>query len=559
MTKIHFIQKLKEGKFKLQKSKRKLALAMTSIAMVAALTGCGGDKVSETQATETVSSNAIVSEEESSKTIEEQLAELQAQLAEQQKMIEDLQSNGTSISTNDTYTQEQWDAFVEECKAALSGKINNENEEGLKAAFIVLNIDYLDENGKQILLDHYSAGQDVESELNKLYSLLSQVREHNTELTSTDDYFSYASIMLDENDRAILSALDDLAKEVITLRQDLTKENKARIQEIFDMVANFSNGTGTIKVTIDGTEKDIAQIHLSHGGIFAAENIAQDISVLSKDIVSQEEREALDEELRSKDTLAKTQEKINTYTGMAAILGNGVDTEMQATIVECYNKGLAIITQELAEMGITASEAQALYTVTNIDYFMDSANSQHAFDVIYEQGFDINATFENAEEAVRKISLYNDSHEEQYDMARLVMVNESDAVSLRAFSQTLQGITSTDKDVVSASAAIVKGYSQFSQDVTVDYQTTDEDGNVIDHSIDKNGLSKGAYQVVNWLTYYSVSNHKTAYGATADSILQLVDGSQTGLNPYEQIVLMVEDYCAENNIVVYNYEVGNQK
>ena len=365
--------------------------------------------------------------------------------------------------------------------------------------------------------------------------------------------------MLDEQDKAIISVLDGYAKEVITLRSDLTEANVNRIKEIFDIIYKFSNGTGTIKVTINGAEQDIAQIHLSHGGIFAAENIAQDISVLSRNIVSQEDREKLDSELRSKDTLAKTQEKINIYTAMASVNAKGVNAEAQEKVVNQYNYQLGVIAKELEVMGVTAEEAQALFTVTNIDYFMDSTNSQHAFDVIYENGFDINAAFTNAEEAVRKIQAYDDTQEQVYDMARLVIASEADAISLRAFTQTAHGVTSSDATVVANAAHIVKGYTQFSSEATVDYQTKDANGDVVNHSIDKNGLGKGAYQVVNWYTYYSVSNHKSAYGTIADSLIQLVDGSQVGLNPYEQIVLEVEDYCAENNIVVYNYEVGNTK
>ena len=213
----------------------------------------------------------------------------------------------------------------------------------------------------------------------------------------------------------------------------------------------------------------------------------------------------------------------------------------------------------MTAMGVTAEEAQALFTITNIDYFMDSTNSQHAFDVIYEDGFDINAAFRNGEEAVRKIQAYDDTHDQVYDMARLVIASEVDAISLRAFTQNAHGVVSTDAQTVATAVNNVKGYTQFSSEATIKYQTTDKDGTVVNHAIDKNGVGKGAYQVLNWYTYYSVSNHKAAYGQVADSLIQLVDGSQVGLNPYDQIVLAVEDYCAENNIVVYNYEVGNTK
>lgn len=568
--KFHFIKKLREKMaYKLQKNNRKVALTLASITLIGVLTGCGPQNVDANVDTNTINpqynseldpsaqvgeDGQTVSTPDATQSVEDQIAELQRRIAELENA-----NPYSAIAANDTYTQDKWDAFVTECKNTLSGKINNENQEGIEAALLLFNIDYLDENAKQILLTHYEQGQDVEAELNKLYSVLSQVREYNTTTATPDTYLSYADVMLDEQDKAIIAVLDGYAKEVMTLRQNLTEENKNRIQEIFNIIYKFSNGTGTIKVTINGAEQDIAQIHLSHGGIFAAENIAQDISVLSRNIVSQEERENLDAELRSKDTLAKTQEKINIYTAMASVNAKGVNAEAQEKVVNQYNYQLDVITQELATMDITAEEAQALFTLTNIDYFMDSTNSQHAFDVIYEEGFDINATFRNAEEAVRKIQAYDDTQDQVYDMARLVIASQSDAISLRAFTQTAHGVNSADANVVANSVHIVKGYTQFSSEATVDYQTKDQDGNVINHSIDKNGLGKGAYQVVNWYTYYSVSNHKGAYGQVADSLIQLVDGTQVGLNPYDQIVLEVEDYCAENNIIVYDYEVGNTK
>lgn len=551
MIKLNYLKALdSKKKYKVKKSLSQRFKAVTaSILMLVTLVGCGAQNVN----TQDDSYNSQVSASQSvDDSTQSRLEELERQVAELQNA-----DPYAAITADDNFSQEAWDAFVVECKAALSGKINNVDEEGMKAAFIILNIDYLNDNAKQVLLNHYSQGQDIESELNNLYSVLSQVREHNLELTSADDYLSYTSIIKDEKDKAILAVLDGYAKEIITLKQNPTDENLQRIREIFDIVDNFSNGTGTIKVTINGTVEDIAQVDLTHGGIFAAEDIARYVSVNCKDIVSQEKREALDENLRSRNTLAKTQETIIRYLGMASVHAPGVNAEAQEQIVNNYNRQLEIISNELAVMGVTQEEAQALFTITNIDYFMDGANSQYAFKVIYADGFAINDTFEKAGEAVRKIQEYNDKQTQVYDMARLVMTSTADAISLKAFAQTAHGINSTDPDVVANTIHIVKGYSQFSSLATVDYQTV-EDGQTVDHSIDKNGLSKGAYQVINWYTYYTVSNHKATYGTTADAILPLVDGSQDGLNPYEQIVLMVEDYCAENNIVVYDYNVNEK-
>jgi len=480
------------------------------------------------------------------------------------ELVEGLQSEvdslrGKKIGVDDGFLQADWEAFVTICKQSVAGKINNLADNDFVTALTILNLDYLDENGKQILLAQYADGQDIERILNNAYSLLSQIREHNLELTSVDDYFSYNNLIVDERDQAILAVLDGYAKEIYTLSQDLTAANKTRIQEIFNIILAFANGTGTINVTIDGTVEQIAKIDLSKGGILAGENVAQTISVMSRGVVSQLDRERLDNSLRAKDTLAKIQETITRYLTLGTFLSDGVSIEEQERVVEAYNRGLAIISAELQVMGVTEAEAQSLYIIANIDYFMNGQNSKNAFNAIYADGFDINATFTQAESAVQKIQAYNEqqsSIDNIYDLARIFMVNEKDAISVRALSQTAYNVTSGNEDIATNAVAIMKGYSQYSADVTVDYTTLAADGSVIHHSLDKNALSKGATQVVNWLTFYSIEANTDRYGSYADSIRQLVDGTQLGLSPYQQIVLMVTDYCAENNIVVFDYEMG---
>jgi len=575
--KFHFIADLKEKAYALQKKKGGIKKITLGLALVMLLSGCGAQKGNDVSAensqtpnqyhsqvdqqgdlsngatSTTDSSTEDTNTEDTAMTDSEKIAELQRRI----DALENASTNTfASFTANDTFTQAEWDAFVVECKNAFVGKINNVDEEGMKAAFIIFNIDYLEDNAKQVLLNHYSQGQDVEAELNNIYAVLSQVREHNTELTNADDYLSYTAAIKDEQDKAILTVLDNYAKEVITLKQDLNDTNRQRIQEIFDIIDAFSRGEGTIKVTINGEVKEFAQANLSHGGIFAAENIAQDISVLSRNIVSQEKREDLDKLLNSRNTLAKTQETIIKYTAISSINAPGINEEEQTKVVNTFNYYLDVISGELAAMDITREETQALLMITNIEYFMDSANSQNAFGIIYKDGFDINGTFEKAEEAVRKIQAYDDTHDVVYNMSRLVMNSEGDLLALKAFSQFAHGITSTDATVVQSTANTIKGFSQYSKDVTIDYEITRADGTTETCKIDKNGLTSGAKQVINWYTYYSVSNHKTAYGATADAILPLVDGSEYGLDPYESIVLMVEDKCADNNIVIYNYNMG---
>ena len=340
---IHFInEKAIPGSGKISREgingkKKIVALGASAMAVVMLLTGCGSDKVdSQTSAPTSETSSEATTE------IEQRIDELQAR-------VEELESTGiTNIGANDTYSVDAWELFVQDALKNVNGKINSNDEVKFELALSVLNIDYLDQYGQKVLLKEFDRGTDVEMILNAQYGISSQIREWNTGLTSTDNYISHTGLLLDATDKEIISQLEELAKEVITLRQNPTDENKARIQQIFDMVYAFINGEGTIDMTIGGQTKAVGELDLTDGAIFASENIAQTISVLSKDIVSQDKRETMDGKLRSYDILAKVQESIIRYQTIATL--DGVDTEIQERIYADYEKSFEIIKGELSTM-----------------------------------------------------------------------------------------------------------------------------------------------------------------------------------------------------------------
>ena len=521
--------------------KKAVALTLASISLVGMLTGCS-PKTDEA----VVENDTTISAE----TLNEQLS------ATEEKIQSILNEN---ICNNDTYFQADWDKFADEAYSVVDGKINNEDSVSFQTALSIYNIDYLSENGRGVLINQYSTGADVERILTTEYSLSSQIREWNTEIDSAENFIEMSDFVLVEKDKAVLEYLESLAKEVITLKSDLTKANKARIQEIFDIVSAFISGTGKLEMTIDGETVKVAEAELDRGSVLVAETIAQTISVNVKDIVSQEEREQLDGELRSKDSLAKVQEEIITYRAYGTL--DGVNEEVQAEMYANYEAAFAIVEKELAVIGVSSEEAQALYTLFNIDYFMNSLEAQNVFATIYADGFNINAMHAHAESAVNKIMDYNDSCKDInqiFNFGKLSIDNTIDAVSLKALGATLYNVNSTNAEVSQVSVNTVKGYTQFSSDVTVNFQTKAEDGTIRDHSYDKNALSAGAKMVSNMITYYSLQNHKSAYGAYQESLVTYVDGS-TAMDPYEGIVLMIQDHCAKNNVIYYDYEIGNIK
>lgn len=523
---------------------KKVGITLTAAGIALLLSACGSGEVVETTVPETTVPETTISGEVLSEQLTATEDRVQAILSE-------------NVYNNDTYFQEDWDKFVADSQLVVDGKINNDDSVSFATALSIFNIDYLSQSGRNVLINQYSTGADVERLLTTEFSLSSQIREWNTEITSADDYISMSSFVLVERDRAVLEYLESLAKEVITLKADLTDANKERIQEIFDIVSSFISGTGKLEMTINGEAVQIAEAELDRGSVLVAETIAQTISVNVKDIVSQEEREQLDSELRSKDSLAKVQEQIIIYRTYGTL--DGANEEAQQEMYDNYQAAFAIVEKDLVALGVTTEEAQALYTLFNIDYFMNSLEAQNVFATIYKDGFDINAMYTNAEIAVNKIMAYNDTCKDVsqiYDFSKLSLDSMIDAVSLRAMAITLFNVNSQNVEVSQASVKVVKGYTQYSSEVTVNFQTQKEDGTVVDHSYDKNALSSGAKMVCNQATLYSLKNHKSAYGVYQESLVAYVDGS-TAMDPSEGITLMVKDHCADNNIVYYDYVPGN--
>lgn len=478
-------------------------------------------------------------------------------------------TGNTSITPTNTsndieyaYTKEMWADFEEEAWSSVEGKINNINRESFNAALKVFNIDYLKENNQQILIDYYGKGIDVEHELNQAYIVLSQIREYNTTITLSDDFYSLTNLLVSAKDDVIITALEEYAKDIMVLSKDTTNaDNVEKMEQIFNTIKNFSLGKTKLAVVINDKIVEVAQIDLSKGGVMASENIMQDISVMCQNVVSEDSRKELDDSLRTKDVLAKIQEIMATYNGIASVLNPQVSLDTTNDIVATIKSNREAIYKELSTItDITEEEVYALYTVANIDFLMDNTNSQNAFSILYPDVFDINETFTLAESAVEKIEIYNMGVKDTDDLYTyghfylgLDSYAETNIMSTKGIVLMAHNISSSDSKTMEQSVNQLKGYTQYSSEVTINYT---KKGEIV--KLDKNALNKGGHQVIDWITYYAFLNNKSKINNNelVDSMIELVDGSSIGFNPYADIVLMVEDYCQINNITVYDYTVG---
>ena len=462
------------------------------------------------------------------------------------------------------YTQEMFDAFVNDAWASLNGKINNINEEDFRIALMILNIDYLNENNPQIIIDACARGIDVERELNKMYNVLSQIREYNTSLAEGETYYSFSNLMISAKDRAVLPVLENYARTVHQFNPE-NPEDVERANQIFDNVLGFSKGETKLPVVIGDQLIEVAQIELTKGGVIASENIMQDISVSSQRLVSEERRAELDQSLMMRDVIAKIQEILIEKNAIAGVTVSTASSEEQAQILEQVNYMETELANEVAPFGVTQEESDALFVIANIDYFMNSTNSHNVFTTMYANGFNLDQTMELAESAVRKIEEHNltvTNANDLYNYGHYFIESETDIISVRAMVEEVHRLKSTDAEVVADTIMDIKAYTQYSSEGYVTYQENSNGELSGPIRLDKNALDKGGNQVIDWITYYALMNYRQLFVGNEglyDALVQYVSDRTNGLTPYDDIVLMVDDFCAENNITVYNYEVGTQK
>lgn len=533
------------NKNKLKKIGHRIALMATTITLAATgLVGCGNKEKPQKTTTTTVSSNFTSTTDSSSAITLEPTESV-------------TESNYNYQTTEYRYTQENWNKFKEGAWSSIQGKINNVNQESFNSALLVFNLDYLSDNNIQIVYNEFAEGIDVENELNQAYIVLSQIREYNTTINKTEEFYSFNNLIISSKDRAIISGLEDYAKEVKSLSSNINnEENRKRIEEIFNTITDFSLGNSKLSVDVNGSIASVAQIELTRGGILASENIMQDISVMCQNIISEEKRKVLDDSLRSRDALAEIEMEMTKDNAVVGAINPQASEEETNAIVQMIKSNREIVANEVASMNVTTEEAYALYTVANIDYLMDTANSQNAFKILYNDYFDINKTFSYAESAVSKIELYNMSvtdDSQLYTYGHFFIDSETDIVSTRAITLLAHNLHSQNKSVLDENVKNLKGYTQYSSEVTINYTRNGEEV-----SLDKNALTKGGNQVIDWITYYAFLNNKSNINndQLVNDMIKLVDGSTEGFNVYYDIVLMVEEYCAENNLVVYDYVVG---
>ena len=445
-----------------------------------------------------------------------------------------------------------WHTYKESALDYLDSKaINSLEGDNLETALLILNMSYLKSNNIAILDSYFKKSNDIDQndEMNQLYKLLSSIRENNTNINNTNDFISFEKLLFSidsENqneDYKVINYLETKIKELISNKEDLKEEN---IINDFNRIKEFACGNCEIL--------GLYQVDLSNDAIIASENLMQQYSVLVKNYISFEQREELDKILNSHNYL------YNVEMNIAELNGYARPTSSSEEIVNIEKKLLhqrEVGYEEVIAYGVTKEEYYSFFAIAIIYYFVKDINNNEVFKKIYGEKIDIDSIFENAESAVQKIQAHNFSStsEEIYDYGHIYISSVGDIINTRYVVNLSYDISTSEGFTTSINK--LKLYNQYSEELDETTYTYKNET----YRIAKNSIGEGATQVNNWISYYTfiLNRKKINNDNFVDNMISLVDGSQDGLNPYDEIVLMVTDFCANKNEGAFQYKIGQRK
>lgn len=446
-----------------------------------------------------------------------------------------------------------WETYKESVQDVLDVKsLNSLSENSLETGLLILNLDYLKTNNLSVLDKYYAESNDIDQndEMNQLYKILTAIREYNTNIKNANEYISYTNLLLDvdtakqNNSYKVISYLESKVKGLISNPSTLTDEIK---KNDFNEIKAFADGKGTIC--------GLYQVDLTKDAIIATENIMQQYSILSQSFISYEERVELDKILNSHNFL------YNVEMNMTALNGYARPSATAEESLRIKDKALSQRTlgyNDVKNMNVTEEEYNDLFAIANIDYFVRDVNNKAAFNSLYGNNIDLDSMFINAESAVQKIESYNVKtvkKEDLYDYGHIYIDSVNDILNTRYIVNLSYDINHSN--TITSSSNKLKLFNQYSEELNETSYTYEGET----YRIAKNSLSKGATQITNWISYYTyvINREKFNNDEYVDSMISLVNGTQDGLNPYDDIVLMVTDFCANKNEGAFQYKLGERK
>lgn len=527
---------------------KKAIPGLTVLALSVTLSGCDNNENENNFSKKDKSTSSIIVEDNSSSVIEDNF---DTTYVEADESISDYAFSGI-------YTENDWNNFVNESYKKLEGTNINVTKEKFEVALLLLNQEYIqntnEEETNKILENYFinSEGIDIYDDMNKLLELLSLIRENNT--SDNAEFYSLSNLLIPEfitpEDESIINSLENDALIVRNYYIGVDV-NEDTVKEIFESTKKFGLG----KSEING----YTQADLSLGAIFITENMMQEISVMSQNVVSEESRKELDEKLNSVNGLNNLERE--WYSLSEGVRKYVKPIEKDTKYDELYNTIINYREEVYSEVknikDISKDGFDSLYAIANIDYFLKDTRTQYVFESLYGTDFDITDTYYKAEETLDRIMVYNmaQPNNETVDLSRLFIDNDIDKLSVSGINYLINDFKTTDYELILDNAEFILDYSKYDNNVTIN--VTNESTNEVT-KYPKASLSKGGTQIVNWMTYFAMVKYSNIINndVIVESTKGLVDGHDELSNIYAEIVVMLDEKCSYRNEYEYSYKIN---
>lgn len=465
-----------------------------------------------------------------------------------------ISSNTTSTSSIQTkeYTMENFDSKVYDLSNDIEDKFFL-NDDDKKSVITILNIDYILTKNSELLKELYPNGLNSDKELKDYETYISKYREYNTSLKNNSDFLTLSQYAENENDKKIISTLENLTKELIGLVQ--SDKNKTRIQEIFNLMDKFYSNE---KINVNGTSID--KDDLTNGYNVASEVFGQITSVYTKEFVSLKERKNLDKKLIAKDRINRISVLLETFGNNSSNIINqyveGENTyilsEEDNKIINEYNSLCNTILNDLNAKGIKVSdeEVKCAVIISNIDYLASDYVSAGALKKIVNDRT-VDNILKNTTKFVNTVEEYNSSIKDttkfyKYDM---FMNNTSveqivNNIAIKGALYTTNGLRTTVKSNATKEDLLnnnyynaTKLYNQYSSDVVI----KSSDGK----KITKNDTGMGT----RYITDVIYLNTLKSMPVQIKTINELVDNTNKDLSSINGISWAIDNKCSEYEFI----------
>lgn len=422
------------------------------------------------------------------------------------------------------------------------------NEDDKKSFLTILNLDYIITNYPELLKELYPNGLNVDKEIKDFSTVMSKIREYNTEIKNSNEFMTIVPYAKIDEDKAIFEKLEKITKELI----DLVNSNgdKNRINEIFDLMYAFNDGKDII---LDG--ETINKDNLSNGGSMTSELYAQIVSVITQNFISEEKRAELDNKLNASDGLFNIKVLLETYgnnlSNVASTYIDGDNTyildETDKQVIKTYEDVCKREKEKLSNMGIsiTDNELESLVLVRNVDYLASDNVSAGALKAIVGDD-NVNAIIALATSAIEKIEEYNktrSSLEQCYLYSMVVNPNDEEelsnnmaikaAVCVTFDLRSSVNNTMTDVEILNNSNyQFVKLYNAYNSKVTINGKNGEK--------ITKNDIGSGTNFITDGI-YWSSLKTLSYQNEGVNSLVNNTNSDMSSINP---ISWAIENKCS---------------